>query len=54
MPKDTRVVGMTYHVPRIWRNDRGDIRIPKADFERLDGTPKATMSLWKMSEEYLA
>lgn len=44
----------TYHVPKYRRATDGDIRVTKADFERLESAPKATAILWHISAEYVA
>ena len=48
------LVSYTYHVAKHRRATDGDIRITKADFERMDSAPKATAILWHFSAEYVA
>lgn len=47
LPHDTNLATYTYHMPQF-RASNGDIHITKADFERLEATPRATAVLWSI------
>ena len=53
LPKHEKLVTYTFHVTR-YRCADGCIRITKADFDRLEATPKATASLWHETDEFVS